>query len=229
MVSGVFCGLYYYFLMRGYAEADFSMVYPVARALPVLVLGVLDAVRGRPPTAGGWLGMLLVTCGCILAPQTSVRGFDLRVYRSRAIRFIAATAGGTVGYTFVDKIASERVPPGGMSAAVYGYAFFLVSWLVFRTIARRLLEEESAASPRGRPGVVGRDAVIGALMNFGSYWLVLWAYQIASRAAYVVAFRQFSIVIGVAAALVLYKEAGARVRLTAALCITAGLILIAVV
>ena len=65
------------------------------------------------------------------------------------------------------------------------------------------------------------------MSNFGAYWLVLWAYQLAQRAGYVVAFRQFSIVIGVALAFAVFREKGFAVRLTGALLITVGLVLIA--
>jgi len=226
--SGGFCAAYYFFLMRGYGEADFSVVYPVARALPVLILGLLDGLRGRPPTLPGWAGMCLVTTGCILAPQTSLRGFTLQAYRRRALLFILATAGGTVGYTFIDKIAAEWIAPGGMvAAAVYGYLFFVVSWLGYRRLAGSRIQQQG--TERNWPGItVDRIAMAGAFMNFGSYWLVLWAYQLCDKAAYVVAFRQFSIVFGVAAALVLFREPGARVRISAALLIAAGLVLIAV-
>jgi uncharacterized membrane protein len=54
----------------------------------------------------------------------------------------------------------------------------------------------------------------------------LWAYQLGRHASYVVAFRQFSIVIGVVIAFVIYKERGVAVRILATVLITAGLILV---
>ena len=46
--------------------------------------------------------------------------------------------------------------------------------------------------------------------------------------SYIVAFRQFSIVIGAVLAFRIYKEKGLAVRISGALLITAGLVLIAV-
>ncbi len=231
VVSGLFCGGYYLFLMLGYASGDFSLVYPVARALPVLILGVADALRGRPPTSIGWLGMFLVTAGCVLAPQTSFREMSFRVYRGRVLAFIGLTAMGTVGYTLVDKIAAEHIVSGGpAAAAIYGYVFFVATWGFFRgflrlgarwdpTLSRFAAPSPSAARHRWK-------AWTGAGMNFGAYWLVLWAYQLAARASYIVAFRQFSIVLGVAAALFWFRERGAGIRMLAAGAITAGVILL---
>jgi uncharacterized membrane protein len=70
-------------------------------------------------------------------------------------------------------------------------------------------------------------ASIAAIMGFGAYWLILWAYQLSPYASYIVAFRQFSIVIGTVIAFLYYKEGGVVVRLTGALLITSGMVLIA--
>jgi len=228
VLSGFFCGFYYLFLMLGYSSSDFTVVYPVARALPVLVLGVADVILGRTPTAGGWIGMVLVVGGCVLAPQVRFRGMSVRAYHGRGIVFMVCTALGTVGYTLVDKLAAERLVSGGSAAAaLYGYVFFAVSWPTYH-LFRRFFGKGNSSGPRGpKPGARGwRLAIVGAVLNFGSYWLILWAYQQCTRASYVVAFRQFSIVIGVAAALFLYREPGRWVRLTAALLVTLGLILV---
>ena len=66
------------------------------------------------------------------------------------------------------------------------------------------------------------------MFGFGAYWLILWAYQLSPIASYVVAFRQFSIVIGAIFAFLVFKEQGAAVRLSGAVLIVMGLMLIAV-
>ncbi|NOY81760.1 MAG: hypothetical protein GXP31_12260 [Kiritimatiellaeota bacterium] len=226
VLSGVFCGFYYLFLMLGYSVSDFSVVYPVARALPVLLLGLADVLRRRPPSTGGWCGMALVTAGCVLAPQAALRGMSWRAYRGQAVVFMVCTAFGTVGYTLVDKIAAERlVAAGASAAALYGYVFFTVSWAVYAAACRVWrLGGERAPVRNGK----WRWVLLGAALNFGAYWLILWAYQLCRRASYIVAFRQFSIVIGVVAAFVLYREPSVRVRAFAAALITAGLVLVGV-
>ncbi len=226
MLSGVFCGFYYLFLMLGYSVSDFSVVYPIARALPVLLLGLADVLRHRPPSVGGWLGMALVTTGCVLAPQATLRRMSWRAYHGRAIVFMVCTALGTVGYTLVDKTAAERLVSAGPSgAALYGYIFFAVSWGVYTGACRVWrIGRDDGPSRRSK----WRWVILGAALNFGAYWLVLWAYQLCRRVSYIVAFRQFSIVIGVAAAFLLYREPSRRVRALAAGLITAGLVLVGV-
>lgn len=220
VASGTCCGIYYLGLARAYESGDFTVVYPVARALPVLLVGLFDFARGRHPTAAGWVGMALVAVGCLGAPLTSLREVRWRRYVNRNTAWIVLTALGTVGYSMLDKLAQEAVPPGPATAAAYCYLFFVVSTAAYYVALGVVRGERNETAPPWRL------VVPAALFNFGSYFLVLWVFQMVGRAGYVVALRQFSIVIGVAAAILWFHEPGARVRLSAALVICAGMALI---
>lgn len=219
--SGFCCGVYFFCLARAYADSDFTTVYPVTRALPVFLVGIGDVLRGRDPTEFGWLGMLLVISGCFLAPLYSFRDFHVRSYVNRQIFWMLLTALGTVGYTLLDKVASEVVLQGPGTAARYEYVFFLVSYLVYSAFLRVFhgTRNHSTSLGWGIP-------FFAACMSFGAYWLVLWAYQLSLRASYVLAFRQFSIVIGVILAFAIFGEKGVVIRLTGTFMITSGLLLI---
>ena len=231
LVSGCCCGAYFYFLGKAYECSDFTVVYPVARALPVLVVGLADVLRGRFPSQGGWLGMVLVAAGCFLAPLRSFGEFQLGRYFHRASFWILLASLGTVGYSVSDKIAAEILAPlsagagrwgDPVSAAAYGYVFFVMSAAVL-CLMRRLFER-----PRVSGTSIGWKAPAAAsVLNYGCYWLILWAYQLAERASYIVAFRQFSIIIGVVLGFAIYREEGLVVRIIGALVITPGLVLIA--
>ncbi|MFC1606968.1 hypothetical protein ACFL47_03265 [Candidatus Latescibacterota bacterium] len=71
-------------------------------------------------------------------------------------------------------------------------------------------------------------AASGAALNYGAYFLVLWAYQLSSLASTIAAFRQISIIVGVVLAFTIYHEKGLLVRLSGAILITCGLILIGI-
>ena len=221
--SGFCAGLYLFFLARAYEESDFTVVYPVARSLPVIFVAVIDVLRGRALTLFGWLVILLVAAGCVLVPLKSLRGFSLHNYFNRASLWMFFAALGTVGYTFLDKIAAEVVQQGPATAARYGYMYFAISffpYLGFMKLSKPAVQKDSSKD--------WKIAVIAALFGFGAYWLILWAYQLSPYASYIVAFRQFSIVIGAVLAFLIYKERGVAVRLGGAALITIGLVLIAV-
>ena len=220
--SGLFCGSYFYFLARSYESADFTVAYPVARALPVLLIAAGDVLRGRPPTPAAAAGLFLVAAGCLLAPLESFREVKLRRYFNRGSLFMLLAAAGTVGYSLLDKIAQEAVAAGHASAFRYGYFFYLFTFLVYSLYPVK--GKTGGNSPCGNL----RPPLVCGVISFISYSLILWAYQLTEQASYVVAFRQFSIVIGVVTGLHIFREKGMAVRLAGSLLLTAGLVLIAV-
>ncbi len=223
--SGFSAGLYLFFLAKSFESADFSVVYPVARSLPVIFIGLIDTLRGRPLTVWGWIGIGLVSLGCFLVPQRSLRSFSWRSYLTPTTIWMLLTALGTIGYTYLDKVAAEVVQQSPATAARYGYIYFAVSFIPYSLFLRYSTSYNSAP----KANLQGwKLAIPAAILSFGAYWLILWAYQLSPYASYIVAFRQFSIVIGSSVALTFYKESGLAVRLSGALLITAGLILIAV-
>jgi uncharacterized membrane protein len=218
--SGLIGGAYTYFLARAYSSSDFSVVYPLTRALPVLLVAGVDVLRGHRPSSLGWLAMLLVVAGCLLAPQTSYRGFDLRRYHWREVLWILLTAGGVAGFTVLDKLAAEIVRRGPGSAAVY-----CGLWHIGCCMAYLALHGPLGGVGRGQAGWA--MPAVAALMGLFTYTLVLWAFQLAPQASYLLAFRQFSIVAGVAASIALHREGALGVRVPATAAIVAGLVLLA--
>jgi len=220
--SGISAGVYLYFLARAYESSDFSIVYPVARALPVVFVAFGDVLRGRYLTTAGWMGVILVATGVIFVPLQSFRKISLKSYLNWTSLWMLLAASGTVGYTLLDKIAAETVQQSPATAARYGYFYFAVSYLPYLLLLKMYKGKDEIIEPTS-----WKLAVPAAALQFAAYWLILYAYQLVPYAGYIVAFRQISIVIGAALAFVIFKERGVTVRLTGAFLIASGLILIA--
>ena len=178
-------------------------------------------VLGRLITPAGWCGLILVATGCLLAPLSSFGDLSLRHYFNKSMLWMLLTAWGTVGYTLLDKAGSGFVREGPVSAFKYCYFFFTISFLVYLLLLKALRVKLKKGS-----GLGWGPTAVASLCNFGAYWLVVWAYQLCTNASYIAAFRQFSIIIGVVAAFIIFRERGLAVRLTGTGCITAGLVLI---
>ena len=222
--SGLSAGIYLFFLAKSYESSDFTIVYPVARSLPVVFIGIIDTLRGRPLTLWGWVGIFFVTIGCILVPQVSFNTFNWRNYLNRTSIYMILTAAGTIGYTYLDKIAAEVVQQGPATAARYGYMYFTVSLFPYLIFIKAFPPRQNSVNE----STFGwKLAIPAAILSFAAYWLILWAYQLSPYASYIVAFRQFSIVIGAVLAFIIYKEKGIAIRLTGASLITSGLLIIA--
>lgn len=223
-ISGIFGGIYYLTLGNAYRASDFTIVYPVARSLPVLIMGLVDLLRGRTPTFFGWLGMFLVAFGCVLSPLYSIKEIHLKRYINKAILWIFLTAIGTVGYSTFDKLSSEIVKQGPITAARYCYLFFTFSG-IFYIILHKLTVKKTNNEMQNERGWV--KPTLGGIFSYSAYWLVLWAYQLVKQVSYVVTFRQFSIVIGAIIAFILHREKAFALRIIAIFAITLGLVIIA--
>lgn len=216
-LTGAAQALYYLGLVRAYASDDFSLIYPLSRALPVLLLALFDLARGRGLTAFAMVGMLLVGAGCVLAPRGSAQASP-GPRPGRTALWLAVITTATVGYTVVDKIALELLPPRGSVALRYSV------WEALATLP--FLLALAPAIPRGAPSrsaeKTWRWSLWAAAFSFGSYALVLCAYQLSDYTSHVAALRQVSIPLGVAASRALLGEQVPRARAGAALMIAAG-------
>jgi drug/metabolite transporter (DMT)-like permease len=221
--SGTSAAFYLFGLAKAFSTTDFTIVYPVARALPVIFIAVIDVSRGRYLTPAGWSGIFLVMMGSVLILQRDFGNFKMSNYLNRASFWMVVAAIGTVGYTTLDKIAAEVIQSGPDTAARYGYFYFAISFFPYMLLMRTI---EIPDENRRQTG--WWLPAIGAIFGFSAYWMILWAYQLSPYASYIVAFRQFSIVIGAVLAFLIYKERGFILRISGALLITGGLILIGI-
>ena len=241
LVTGAFQAAYYLGLTLGYRAGDLSLVYPLVRALPVLLVGVFDVLRGHVPGGAGWLGLALVLCGCLLVamPARARRGdaggtaadAAPRRWHGAAVGWAAVAALGTVGYTVADKLAADAIAAAGSAGAGaafrYGCWEFAVSTAWFLPLLavvdrkRKPHREWRPAAHTPSPVRLPLIVLIAALM-YVTYALVLWAYQLSWQTSYVVALRQFSIVVGVVGGALLLGEAARTLRVTGAVVIVTG-------
>ncbi|MDE0026848.1 MAG: hypothetical protein OXP69_20750 [Spirochaetaceae bacterium] len=282
LVTGAFQAAYFLGLTMGYRAGDLSLVYPLVRALPVLLISVFDVLRGKVPGTAGWLGLALVLIGCLLVavpaptPGTSPAGgagdatdrlrdtggvrlpagggsarhpvsghgppaTRTRRWHGAAIGWAVVAALGTVGYTVADKLAADALSAAGRAGAGaafrYGSLEFAISAayflpllaLVDRTRKPRPVSRSTTSAPPPTPPTppVRQPrrwpvVVLIAALVYVTYALVLWAFQLSWQTSYVVALRQFSIVVGAVGGTLLLGEAARALRITGAVVIVAG-------
>ncbi len=222
ILSGALLGCYYYSLTRGYQSGNFTVVYPLARAIPVLLLALSDLVRGNAPTLIGWLGIAFVSMGSALLPLESLRELKIARYWNRTSVWILLAAFATAGYSIVDSAAAQIMPTGLEMALRYNVLESFTAFVAYAIILLAFRQNLRGNINRSN----WRIAVLATLFVFGGYSLVLLAFQVSSHASYVIGLRQISIVIGVIAGALLFHEPAARLRVGAAVIITLGVIFI---
>ena len=85
------------------------------------------------------------------------------------------------------------------------------------------------AASRGALAAGILQGVIIAMLMYCTYALVLWAYQLSWQTSYVVALRQFSIVLGVVVGALLLREAAPATRVAGAVVIAGGVALLTLI
>lgn len=206
---------YFVFLMLSYRAGDMSQVYPIARGIgPLIVALASGLVFGELLGVSATLGVALISIGVaslawsrrLLAPEERL-----------AVAFAVLTGLTIAAYTVVDAVGVRR------SGSPLGYAAWLMmltglpfAAYVFRRAGRSALPFLAA---RWRAGVVG------GLMTFAAYALVLWALSLGAVAP-IAALRETSVVIAAVIGAVFLGEGFGRRRVVAACAVAAGVVLL---
>ena len=211
--------LYFYALGRSYRSGEFSLVYPVARGLGVALVPVLAGVLlDERPSALGALGIGLVVAG-IVALQWVGRPLAAAGGRSRlgpGTGWAVLTGLTIAAYALVDKAGVSRLHPVPYIGLMFVGSLLLLLPLAAGRAER--LRREWASNWR---------AIVAALvMTLTAYLLVLFAFRL-SKAGYVVASREVSIVISVVVGRLWFGERRLGARLAGAGLVLAGVACIA--
>ena len=235
LFSAGFESLYYVALAGSYRNGDMSLVYPLARALPVLmVTGIsLRLGLGKPISLAGLAGILAVVVGCLILPMRSLREFKLSNYLNPWCLLAIVAAAGTTGYTLIDNESLRQLramPALGMGTVqvtlfYYGLVSLAICALLGIFVAFSTAEHARlrVLRERGLP-----SAFLTGLINTAGYSMVLVAMAFASNISYIAAFRQFSIPLGATLGIVVQKEPVYPPKVIGTIGVLLGLILVAV-
>lgn len=218
IASGLIHVVYFMLVAQSYRHGELSFAYPIMRGSAPVVSAVAAALLlTESPSAGGWLGVLLISGGVMLLAADSWR---TGAFQGRAALFALATAAIIVVYTLADGIGARL---SQQAAAYTGWVFVLTALpLVTIFLAR------SGAATRGYFRAHWRRGLLGGACTLGSYGLALWAMTQAPIAL-IAALRETSVIFGALLAFALLGERLSRVRWTAIAVVTAGAVVIKLV
>ena len=205
--------LYFLFLASAYERGEISVVYPVARGAGVgLTALVAWWVLAEPMSFLGTLGISLISCG-ILAMAWPAYAGHARLHGLGAALGVGCTI---PAYSLVDKLGVALVHP-----ILYIWFMYLLSAVLLAPCIAHRYRGSVAATARRYSGHILLIGV-GAMLT---YLAILYAYQLGP-VSYIVAVREFAVVIGAALGIFFLREPLTLVKLLAISCITAGLICI---
>ena len=228
--SCLFEVIYMYGLAHGYKHADISLIYPVVRALPVVMLAVITLVFGIGKSFDmlTLAGMVLIAAGCFLMPFASFKNISFRSLNGLALLFIALGAVGTTGYTLCDsqalKIYGQSVGSIPRSATL-GYLFLVQMGLTLGEVPLVLFDSGERAAFKKFMSKEIIYPVIAGVCSSGAYALILFAMQFVTNVSFIQAFRQLSLPLGFVAGVLFLKEKSSSTKITGLLLILTGLII----
>ena len=208
--------VYFFVLGKAYQTGDFSLVYPLARGLGVaLVPGGAFFLFSERLSALGILGIALILTG-IFALHWRRGAWGEEALFKPGTGWAVATGFCIASYSLVDKVGVSHINPlPYLWLMMVGCCVSLLPPVMTRhgSLAREWRENRVAV-------------LLSGVLSPGGYLLVLFAFRL-SKAGYVVAGREVSIVISALIGSLLFKEGGLGQRLIGAAIVASGVTCVA--
>lgn len=228
VISGGFQALYFTGLAKAYGQAELSLVYPLARSLPVLIVPafVLVAYGKTGVNPENLMAMGLIVLGALVLPLSRWRDWNINAYMTPAVGWALIAAIGTAGYSITDSEAIHLMREQGWDPFVAGSTFVVlqgVSITAWMLAMIRIRNQESIKLG----SMSKRWVLLTGFFLMLTYLLVLTSMSLVDEVSYVVALRQLSIPIGVAIGFFWMKEHVSWPRIKGVLLMLVGLVLVA--
>lgn len=179
---------------------------------PVLSMIAAAMLIQEFPSPGGWIGVLLISCGILALTGDSLR---FGTFKTSSTMFALTNAGVIVAYTLID---GQGVRLSGYALSYTGWMFLLTAILLL-AISCAVQKREMYASIR----TGWRTGLLGGGCSLASYSLVLWAMTHAPIAL-VAALRETSVVFAAIIAAGFLKERFTPMRYASIVTVTLGAI-----
>lgn len=237
LATGLAQAVYFFGLAGAYRRGDISLAYPLARALPVLLVAVISLALGQGGNIGrlGLAGMALIVIGCILVPLRQFQELRLRAYLDVVCLMALVAAIGTTAYTLIDDQALRQLrQTAAIQLSVAEVTLLFVALQAASTAVMLGLtavlyqpERRQLLTVLRKRSFIVPGVVTGVVITL-TYGLVLISMAYVSDVSYVAAFRQLSIPIGALLGITLQREPRYRPKLVGIGIVTAGLVLVGI-
>jgi len=207
---------YQVLMVNSYRLGDFSVVYPIARGLAPLLIG-MGAMwfLNEPLTLIQVTALIVVSLGMMGFAIDAARKEARRSVQMTALVFAVATAFAIACYTLVDA-AGVRLALNPLTFIVW---LFVLSGIAINVVALAWRGNDYRRSVRRE----WRGALLAGLLSIVGYGVFLYALRLGSTVE-LAALRETSILFAAAYGAILFKESFGLARLAGTIFIVMGVI-----
>jgi drug/metabolite transporter (DMT)-like permease len=218
LISAAVEASYFILLPYAYEDADFSLVYPLARgAAPALIAAWSVLFLKEHLTPGGVAGLVTIILGLLIVGGSGWLLANGKPHWRGILPALVLALCISI-YTVIDGAAVKMTPPLAYAALIYFVSALYMTPFIVRRYGWRRLTREFRLNGR-------RLLVIGILIQV-AYFLALLAYRL-SHVSYSGAIREVGVVMGAFAGWQFLGEKFGASRLIGAIVIFVGTLMIA--
>jgi uncharacterized membrane protein len=208
--SMILHGIYVLLLAKAYSLGDLSQAYPIMRGISPLLVPIFAVLfLNEELKLLSWFGVASIVFGILL-----IGGFKWKVLNQTMVYAIAVGVMIT-GYTLVDKLSLQYVPPFTLNEFSNVGNLIALSWIALHSGAIR---KEWRLN--------WRTIILGGTLAPGGYILFLKALELMP-VSQLAPIREIGTVFGTLFGIFLLKEPQGKSRIIASILITAGIIILA--
>jgi len=218
VISAFVEAAYFIVLAYAYDDADFSLVYPLARGAAPALIAVWSVLFLREHlTAGGITGLVIIIGGLLIVGGSGSFHLNGKPHWRGILPALLVALCISI-YTVIDGAAVKMTSPLAYAALIYFVCSLYMTPFVVRRHGLGQLKQELKANG-------WRLLAIGVLIQ-GAYFLALLAYSVA-HVSYSGAIREVGVVMGAIAGWQFLGEKFGAARVIGATVIFAGILIIA--
>jgi len=220
-VSAAGLAVYYFGTLEALQGGHLSVYYPIIRSSPLAIVAVNWGLFGQSYSTSVLFGILLIVASGILLQQSGGGLFE----NVRSLLLALAAMIASAVYALADAAAMQIAEPAPFVFWVYVLVSALMLGLALTGRDRN--SQSLRAIYRSWLTAPWRIAT-ASIVSYGSYYLILKAFQMKGDPALVVAVRQISIPVSVILAAIVLGEPRFRQRLGWALMLAVGVVIVIV-
>jgi len=211
IATGLIHSVYFRLLAAAYEHGEISLVYPIARGSGIALTAILASLFLKELfTFLGSISIGLISLSIIsLGAGTHGKAND-----TKSVTLALSVGASIVAYSLVDKIGVSHVNP-----VVYIWLMFPIAAVVLTPFVIRRYHGTLGQVARK---YIGYSVIIG-VGSIGTYLLILFAFTMGP-VGYIVAVREFAVILGAIAGIIFLKERFTIAKVLAICVIVIGII-----